>query len=583
MKRRIERTRNEWARWLAALSDLMFAKPRLGPALVPVSIAKAPPRRSPKGRAMWVSLMALSLVACAGKGGQTSAGLPSDAPEWVHRGSVVKDHIVYGVGLSVGVKNPALAQSRAGNRARNEIQKIMQTYSASLMKDYQAATTSDKGSSDEQQVEEAVKTFTQGLLGGSEIKAMWKEPGTNNLYALAELDFDKQAKVAQARAAQGSDMSEWFEANKDRAMDDLEGMMKPEPVRKPNPAEDPESDQGEPGPGEPAVSDDPGPEPTEGGPTPGWVNGDCDRDTYLCGVGGGRQREVADVNARAELARIFEAKIRSVAKSFESEAQKISSATGETWVQHSAVSQSSMVSTEKVLPMSEILKRWSDGKGQFYSLAVIERAKASRWLRDGIAKQDAIIEKAVAEGKAATEPLARLGALRRAVEAFPKREAMNADLAVIAGRGIEPKYELADLLGLLGKAQEALKMGIAVTGPGADAVEACLETAMTARGYQIETVASEDLDSKRKGEFDVIIDGLLQSESRGTVRGSVVMQATLTLKLINGKTGRTLKTIRGYEKGSRRTEASAAHTAAAKVCSRKMPQLIQEIDRAFAR
>lgn len=529
-----------------------------------------------------MALGCLPMLACAGQQKKGSDGLPADAPAWVHRGSVVKDKIVYGVGISTGVKNPALAQSRAGNRARNEIQKIMQTYSASLMKDYQASTaTGDlSDSSEEQRVEEAVKTFTQGLLSGVEVSNYWQDPNSSALYAQAVLDFDRQAQIEQAK--QGPGMEAWFEKYKDQALADLEKDMKPVA-----PAPAPAAEAADEGGAEVAPEDNPndGPAAKVGGAMPGWVTGDCDRQKYLCGVGDGSDMSPADNDARAELARIFQSKIQAVSKSFASAARQISSKTGEQWIQRDSISEMSMVSTDKVLPMSEILARWSDGKGKFFSLAVIDRAKAGRMLRDRIMQQDQIIGDNVSSAQATQDNLSRLKSLKRAVEAYTKREAMNSDLQVITGQGIAPPYPLSQILSMLGAANESLRLAITLSGTGAEAVQSCLERALTAKGYQIESMVDEDADdpSEVSGSYDVIIKGRVKAEKRGRVHGSEVVQATLTLKLINGKTGRTLRTISGYEKGSRRTVKSAATTAAAKVCARKVPQLVQDIDRSFSR
>ena len=51
------------------------------------------------------------------------------------------DKAFYGVGAVSGVMNKPLARTTADNRARAEIAKVFETYSASLMRDYAASTT----------------------------------------------------------------------------------------------------------------------------------------------------------------------------------------------------------------------------------------------------------------------------------------------------------------------------------------------------------------------------------------------------------------------------------------------------------
>ena len=113
--------------------------------------------------------------ACAGGGARRSPSASlkpsSDAPKWVYQTSYTDRRKFYGVGVSAGVRNRGLAQSRASNRARNEIAKVLETYSASLMKDYSASvSTGDlQNAQEEQRVEQAIKTFTSQLLVGAEV------------------------------------------------------------------------------------------------------------------------------------------------------------------------------------------------------------------------------------------------------------------------------------------------------------------------------------------------------------------------------------------------------------------------------
>lgn len=141
-----------------------------------------------------LALGALPLAACGGKTNNTAQQAAFDTPEWVSRGGGAyggEKEVLYGVGASSGIKNVALARSRADNRARADVQKVMQTYTASLMKDYAASTATGDldNSSEEQHVEEAVKTFSAGTLSGVQIVDHWTHPVNGTLYSLARLDL----------------------------------------------------------------------------------------------------------------------------------------------------------------------------------------------------------------------------------------------------------------------------------------------------------------------------------------------------------------------------------------------------------
>ncbi|MBK6685241.1 MAG: LPP20 family lipoprotein [Deltaproteobacteria bacterium] len=141
----------------------------------------------------------MPLAACGGEKtveGQLAAGQAMvEYPEWVNRGSGAfggEKKVFYGVGSASGIRNASLARSTSGNRARAEISKIFETYSASLMKDYAASTTAGdfSASSEEQRVEQAIKTFSARTMNGVEIVDNWINPQDGTYYSLARLDME---------------------------------------------------------------------------------------------------------------------------------------------------------------------------------------------------------------------------------------------------------------------------------------------------------------------------------------------------------------------------------------------------------
>src|SRR5688572_13222560 len=113
--------------------------------------AHARRRRASEGSRMRY-LFLFVLAACGGSRAQASkteaaadapsksesAPEPSGKPRWVTRGSVAvagDKRAFYGVGSASGIKEAALLRSTADNRARAELAKLLDTFSASLMKD----------------------------------------------------------------------------------------------------------------------------------------------------------------------------------------------------------------------------------------------------------------------------------------------------------------------------------------------------------------------------------------------------------------------------------------------------------------
>ncbi len=150
-----------------------------------------------------------------------------DEPEWVIRGSGAFEgdagRVFYGVGAASGIKNKALSRTTADNRARAEIQKVFKTYSASLMKDYMASTTAGdmSASSEEQHVEQAVKTFSAGTLHGVEIVNHWTDPSDGTLYSLARLDMEFFKDALQKMNELSAEVRDYVRKNAERSFDDL--------------------------------------------------------------------------------------------------------------------------------------------------------------------------------------------------------------------------------------------------------------------------------------------------------------------------------------------------------------------------
>ena len=178
-----------------------------------------------------VASMALMLIGCGG--GRKEGDAPKnfkgvDYPEWVMKGSGAfggeEGRVFYGVGSVSGIKNHALARSTADNRARAEIAKIFEVYSASLMKDYMASTTAGDmtASSEEQHVEQAIKTFSATTLSGVQVVDHWYHPVDGTVFSLARLDLqaftDNLGKMKELNAK----VRDYVRENAERVHMDLE-------------------------------------------------------------------------------------------------------------------------------------------------------------------------------------------------------------------------------------------------------------------------------------------------------------------------------------------------------------------------
>ncbi|MFH2070205.1 MAG: hypothetical protein ABIJ11_03175 [Elusimicrobiota bacterium] len=114
-------------------------------------------------------------------------------PEWTVKGGGAftkdKGKVFYGVGrASSEIKDKSLRIEAADNRARADLQRVFDTYTAYLMKDYQGQ--------DGQLIERACKTFAAGHLSGVEIVDHYTDKD-GMMNALAKLDLETFRKAME--------------------------------------------------------------------------------------------------------------------------------------------------------------------------------------------------------------------------------------------------------------------------------------------------------------------------------------------------------------------------------------------------
>jgi phenylalanyl-tRNA synthetase beta subunit len=130
----------------------------------------------------------------------------------------------YGVGAVIGIKNEPLAWDTAENRARAEIAKTFQTYTAYLMRDYAAATGTNEFSNttEEQNVERAIKTFAAVTLSGVRPVDRYKDEKTGTYYVLAKLDLKDVKRKLDEMTDLSPAVRDFVRKNAERLFDQLE-------------------------------------------------------------------------------------------------------------------------------------------------------------------------------------------------------------------------------------------------------------------------------------------------------------------------------------------------------------------------
>lgn len=189
-----------------------------------------------KDRFLFVPLIGMLLISsifgCAGSKKGVAVAPPvqptSIEPEWVRKGAGAfldkNSKAFYGVGAVSGVMNKPLAIATADNRARAEIAKVFETYSASLMRDYAASTTAGdfKKTSEEQNIEQAVKTFSAATLSGVVIIDHWTDPQDKTTYSLARLDLENFKETLNKMKELNAETRDFVRKNAEKAFEELE-------------------------------------------------------------------------------------------------------------------------------------------------------------------------------------------------------------------------------------------------------------------------------------------------------------------------------------------------------------------------
>jgi len=173
-----------------------------------------------------LAAVALTVVLAACGGGKTivesDLGIKG-APDWVNKGTAVlndKDgRLFHGVGSSPTLGDEALQRSTADDRARAEVGRMLSTYLDVVGNDYVAATGTGANASADQAVSRQIKAVTKVNLSGSKIIGRWKDPKTNMIYSIAELDLKQVKSTLENANSMNEDLRRYVGRNAENIFD----------------------------------------------------------------------------------------------------------------------------------------------------------------------------------------------------------------------------------------------------------------------------------------------------------------------------------------------------------------------------
>ncbi len=483
--------------------------------------------------------------------------LPGTVPTWVTRGSSMVQtpahaRVFYGVGSAAGIRNPSLLRSAATERGRAELAAVMETFSASLMKDFQASYAGR----DVQMVEQAIKTAANVSLRGSEVVDSYTT-AEGTLYVLLQIDFDR---VKEILAAEKSGLFTSHDAIV--TVDDIfDRYSKGGPTQSAHiEKSSAEADITSPRVGRPL-----------------WIDHEDPRfphHIYLCAQGSAVDIPSAQNAALAGLASIFKASVRSVSDDFVAAYNKTGAP--ELEVQDAAVR--TQVVVDKVLVGAEIVDRYNDHTG-FYALACLHRQREAGRIEEVLISLDGQVGEHL-KAAAGLSKRARVKHLGLAMELLLQREATNTELRIISADGVGTKspYLYSDISAAFDSAVGALKIRLVVEGPDAEVIRAALSEGLGQRGYQVDHLIVD---------ADVSIRAQTRLEQSNVIKreGITIYNARVgvTVDVIDIESGKVLGTLSRTQKEGHGDLAEAERRAATRLATDLVGDVAETIAKALKR
>jgi len=201
---------------------------------------------------------------------------------------------------------------------------------------------------------------------------------------------------------------------------------------------------------------------------PDWVDNpgeEFPQKRYLSAVGEADNRSTADDRALANLAKIFEVAISDRSLDF-SQARVSADQSGSTVSNVQTASRYVTTEARQILEGAQLVESWQGEDGKTYSLAVLEKAPATRRLREAVRGADRqIADRVNYASQQAPNAVVALAALEQARKIETERSNLNRNLAVVSGKGIKAPHDQASLEKMLRNALATLHFDAEADSP----------------------------------------------------------------------------------------------------------------------
>jgi hypothetical protein len=208
-------------------------------------------------------------------------------------------------------------------------------------------------------------------------------------------------------------------------------------------------------------------------------------------------------------------------------------------------------STDKAISGISIAKIWRDPVTKdFHALAVLSRSHAGASLREELGKIDSDVKQQVDAAQANQDPLQKIGALTRALEASVKRDGFQSSLKVVdpSGQGVAAAIPQSSIRAQINELMKGVRIAPQVAENGGSA-----EFAAILKGG----LASAGFLAAHAGDADLVLIGKLTLSDLGRRENWNWVRATVEVSLVEKSSGR----VRGSKSWPVKSSAQDASTA----------------------
>lgn len=169
------------------------------------------------------ALLALAVTACSSTTKVESDLGIKGAPDWVNEGTNILNNkdgrLFHGVGSASPMGDMSLQKSIADDRARAEVARVLSSYMDVVSNDYLAEAKAGGENVSEEAVSRQIKALTKVNLTGSRVIGNWRNPKSNIIYSIVELDMKHVKNTLATTQSMNEDFKRYIDISAENIFD----------------------------------------------------------------------------------------------------------------------------------------------------------------------------------------------------------------------------------------------------------------------------------------------------------------------------------------------------------------------------